>query len=1116
MKSVHPLSTLASTILCTVLTTCGVLAIPAMAQTPTHHVAKTGCSDSNAGTSAAAPWCTVQKALTTVPAGSTVLVHAGTYYERITPTVSGSAGNLITLLGERGPSGERLTILDGSDLYTGGWTLNASTNGGLYRTTTAPYAIGWVGIEQGGQSYHILMSADYHVSRTLLSTLDHPAEEWTCVSYLVCQSSPPPLVKYWDAWEALATGDNPVYVRFRAGDNPAGKTMRVAPMWSATLKLQGVHHLTFKGLHVRAAYHPVLITSTTADIVLDDNELEHGKATIALYGPARITIKNNVIHGGRYPATYKPGPLNAQSLPAGNLTPGTWQYATVIAAHFNWFYKTQGFYDQMGIDTYYDEEHTPGVGTGVTDLEVSGNVITDYPAFGLTLADATNAKVFNNDVSHTSDCGLGHFGTLTNVQIYDNYLHDDAINIRFGPEQSKVQEVYIYRNRFDQPIYPGGKPTWGCCNDSGSGTHASTRRYWYHNSFLGGDREVMGYDGTLNWSTSDVLLNNVISGTQVFMWNFGGFNPGLRLFDYNWLGGQLGTVYTTPPRTGALVIGSHTIQATGQQMWTAKAWNTTTPTDFTLPASSPARHAGIDVTSPAAISLVGKALPGFTPGYFTGAAPHMGAVQDIVPTVNPHLAFPTAEGFGQYSLGGRGGKAYNVNSTASGPGTTKTCTTGGCTATTLTLQDCLLATEPRTCVFKVGGKFDAPCGSGGCVITSPYLTIAGQTAPGGGIMIASSASGPGQLTFRTNDVIVRHLRVRPGKAIATAAAIVLDTTASHDLIFDHVSTGWTPVDGVSFAHAEDVTWQWSILSEALGTSASVNAGCGVWRPEALPGTRGLSVLHSLVGNQWRNCWAHESGDVQWVNTVLYNIVEGGYVAATTTTPLRASYVGNYFKVGPQSNSGSFPNYPRVSALACSYGAWINCTATAGSLLYLSGNVHTVLRPSAASGAEDAMVLDYGTAPLVPRVTTAPAMPPLTTVVPATQVLSDTTTRAGAYAVADGVYSTVRRDTIDARAVSDVTNGTGNANVLDETTVGGYPSYAAGTAYTDTDGDGMADAWETAHGLNPNDASDGPALVVGGVNDGYSNLEVFLNELAGDGAATPVALVPVPVVHRLVR
>jgi hypothetical protein len=84
-----------------------------------------------------------------------------------------------------------------------------------------------------------------------------------------------------------------------------------------------------------------------------------------------------------------------------------------------------------------------------------------------------------------------------------------------------------------------------------------------------------------------------------------------------------------------------------------------------------------------------------------------------------------------------------------------------------------------------------------------------------------------------------------------------------------------------------------------------------------------------------------------------------------------------------------------------------------------------------------------------------------------------------------------RDSVDTRVVNEVKNGTGK--IIDhESEVGGYPTLPTQAAPTDTDGDGMPDAWETARGLNPNSATDGPADRNG---DGYTNIEEYINLIA---------------------
>ena len=82
-----------------------------------------------------------------------------------------------------------------------------------------------------------------------------------------------------------------------------------------------------------------------------------------------------------------------------------------------------------------------------------------------------------------------------------------------------------------------------------------------------------------------------------------------------------------------------------------------------------------------------------------------------------------------------------------------------------------------------------------------------------------------------------------------------------------------------------------------------------------------------------------------------------------------------------------------------------------------------------------------------------------------------------------------RDAVDTRYINDYMNNTGSIGTYSGTP----PTLKGGTAYTDSDGDGMSDDWETSRGLNPNSADNNGD----DDNDGYTNLEEFLHTLARD-------------------
>ena len=155
-------------------------------------------------------------------------------------------------------------------------------------------------------------------------------------------------------------------------------------------------------------------------------------------------------------------------------------------------------------------------------------------------------------------------------------------------------------------------------------------------------------------------------------------------------------------------------------------------------------------------------------------------------------AFGGAQGFGATAAGGRGGAVYqvtNLNDGGSG-----------------SLRACVQASGPRTCVFRVGGTIML---SSILEVRNPRLTIAGQTAPGGGIQLRLSPSHSKPL-FRvlTSDVVVRHVRFRRGATSRTAAPsgtccgdTVSALSGTDRLILDHVSIGFATDENVDLYQA---------------------------------------------------------------------------------------------------------------------------------------------------------------------------------------------------------------------------------------------------------------------------------------------------------------------------
>jgi len=431
----------------------------------------------------------------------------------------------------------------------------------------------------------------------------------------------------------------------------------------------------------------------------------------------------------------------------------------------------------------------------------------------------------------------------------------------------------------------------------------------------------------------------------------------------------------------------------------------------------------------------------------------------------PLLAFPGAEGFGRLTKGGRGGPVVEVmNLKDAGPGS---------------LRQALSAMGPRTVIFRVGGIIEL---QNSIRITEPYLTVAGQTAPGDGITIKG-----GMLDVRTHDVIIRHIRVRPGPGAPNpegADSIQVTRPGSHNIILDHVSMSWG-VDELfsTWGNANEVSnvsVQWSIVSEALHCATpSHPEGCHGKGVLLGNGSSQITFHHNLlIHNDDRNAEI-QGGKHDFVNNVIYNWGSHASVHLPYHAPLKMNLVGNYYIPGPSS-----PLKPPVRLYGGkTFGG--RPLYSASSEIYLKGNLDTLYRPNNSEPETKVLKLING------GFSVAQARfdyPPVTTT-DASQAKIDVLAYAGANGlVTEEDLVLDNRDAIDQRLVNDVLKGTGRI-INDPSQVGGYAPFTSKAAPLDTDHDGMPDTWELGNGLNVEDGSDGSWDTD---HDGYTNLEEYLN------------------------
>lgn len=404
-------------------------------------------------------------------------------------------------------------------------------------------------------------------------------------------------------------------------------------------------------------------------------------------------------------------------------------------------------------------------------------------------------------------------------------------------------------------------------------------------------------------------------------------------------------------------------------------------------------------------------------------------------------AFPGAEGFGRFATGARGGQVYHVtNLNDAGPGS---------------FRDGI--TKPnRTVVFDVGGVIRIQSR----ITVSPNLYIAGQTAPGDGITVYGNG-----LSFSNSDnCIVRHIRIRMG-VNGEDGKDGITIAEGHDMIFDHVSVSWGRDETFSISGpVKNITIQNAIISQGLQTHS-----CG----GLIQTDGGVSILRTLyIDNHTRN--PKVKGVNQFVNNVVYNWEVAAYIEGDSENDSYVNVQGNYFIDGPGTGDEAF---------------------TRGNMnfhIFAAGNFQDANKNGKLDGALLPQA-KYGTVDWQAKAYAYPEAALLT----APQAYDLILAEAGA---------SLKRDEVDRFLMDELTSlGTRGKTIASEAELPskGPGAVAGGTAPADGDQDGMPDAWEKAHGLNPADPEDRNGDPD---KNGYTHLEEYLNGLAG-GSASGIGLPP---------
>ncbi len=423
------------------------------------------------------------------------------------------------------------------------------------------------------------------------------------------------------------------------------------------------------------------------------------------------------------------------------------------------------------------------------------------------------------------------------------------------------------------------------------------------------------------------------------------------------------------------------------------------------------------------------------------------------------LAFPTAEGYGRFAKGGRGGDVYHVtNINDSGSGSLR--------------YGIESATGPRTIVFDVSGTIEL---KSNLLIDKPFITIAGQTAPGEGITLKDRTLA----IENTHDIIVRFIRIRFGDKNKTYDDLndpdAVRTKNINNVILDHLSVTWG-IDGAQDLSGGNFTLQWSMYGESLNKSLHHDD-----HPHAMLASfrhlNGNITIHHNLFFSSRDRHPTLGGGVRtqpecivdFRNNVVFN-----RRGPTNFGNCNVNVINNYYRPG-KSFTKEFEQPFQVKA---EYGK----THAHG---YLDGNFiennKTFSQDNFAAVKYENTVSQYQSTDresfqLDAELVVGSDKPETQSAIQAYDLLLK---YAGA---------SISRDAVDKRIVEGIKDRS-NQLIDSQDQVGGWPVLKTAIPPKDTDQDGMPDEWEAANGLNIHDSADRNG---DSDNDGYTNLETYLN------------------------
>ena len=468
----------------------------------------------------------------------------------------------------------------------------------------------------------------------------------------------------------------------------------------------------------------------------------------------------------------------------------------------------------------------------------------------------------------------------------------------------------------------------------------------------------------------------------------------------------------------------------------------------------------------------------------------------VVAQTEKQPAFPGAEGFGRYVTGGRGGNVYHVtNLNDSGAGS---------------LRWALGQSGIKTIVFDVSGTIHL----NSALNIGSNTTIAGQTAPGDGICVADYPCA-----IKGNNVIVRYMRFRLGnKNVTKDGADGWDGFGGfdqQDWMIDHCSVSWSIDECLSVLGNKNTTVQWCLVAQSLvnsGHSKGAHGYGGNW------GGSGASFHHNLIAHHTSRTprlgprpTTQLDERMDYRNNVIYNFGSNGCYGGEG---MKVNIVNNYYKPGPGSPTDT--KGKRIAGIGIRTNSYIATYPAYAPALHLWGKYYVTGNVNSKYSDVTNNNWTYGIYNQIDAsgcdgTYTAATRDSIKIDEPIDFILTTTHTAQKAYEkVLDFAGASLHRDSFDDMMVSDTRNNTashtgsglnkGFINSQDDNKPSdadsdwsAWPVLESKAAPVDTDGDGMPDEWEDAHGLNKNDKNDG--ILTG--EGGYTNLEIYMNSLVAD-------------------